>query len=219
MVPVPQKRLRVLGITEIVTVIALHVDDRIAKIPAADQVPHASCGMTELGVVPHRQLPLSPLRERDQFLGFLRVQRERLLHVHVTPMLQALPRDLEMALRRCGDVDDVGRGLDQELAEILEVSFDLEALRQLPRHQLFAVADADDVAPRNPPNLRGVRVGNPPASDDRHPKRHRALASESSRSIASGLRPSPLSVSSRGVSSPSRSYSGSPSSTHAMWAD
>src|SRR2546422_2824691 len=137
--PVLQKRLRIPRVAEIVAVIALHVDDRIAKVPGADQVSHTSRGVTELSVVPNRQPQLPPLRQLDQRLGFSRVECEGLLHVDVTLVLHAVPGDREMALWRCGDMHDVRPRLLQERAEVVEVSFDLESLSKLPGHELFTV--------------------------------------------------------------------------------
>src|SRR5437867_8535032 len=98
---------------------ALHVDDRIAKIAATDEIPHASRGVSEQSVVPNRQLELPSLRQLEQLLRVSRVEREGLLYVDVTPMLEAATGNLEMALRRGGDVHDVRRGISQELAQVV----------------------------------------------------------------------------------------------------
>ena len=92
----------------------------------------------------------------------------------MAPALEAALRDVEMALRRRRDVHDVRPGVVEQLADVAEVAPDREPLAQLPRHQRLAVADADDLAPVDPPDLRRVGVRDLAAADDRDLKHGRA---------------------------------------------
>src|SRR5262245_12916286 len=182
-----QERARIHGIAEVVPIVAFHVDNRVAEVSLANQCPHTPGGMTELSVVPDGQAQPACLGQPDELLGLMRVECKRLLHVHMTPMLEALSGDCEMALGRGRDVHRLWPGLVQELVQIIEVARGLEPLGKLPGHQLFAVAGCHEITSLDAPELLGMSIGDLAASDDGHPKRHCALVSCSSRSSAEAL--------------------------------
>src|SRR5688572_22623122 len=84
----------------------------------------------------------------------------------MTAVLEALPRNTEVCLRRRGDVDDVGSGVSQERGEIGAVHPCREALRELLSHERLAVADADQVS-AEADDLGCVGVRNPATPDNR----------------------------------------------------
>src|SRR5262245_6081080 len=106
------------------------------------------------------------LGESDHLTRFPQIHRKRFFDVNMTSKLETLFRELEVALRRCGDVDDIGVRFCQEPVDVVKTVTNLEAFRQLVGHQLLAVADGYYATPSNTSNLLGVLVGNLATSDD-----------------------------------------------------
>src|SRR5579863_8713960 len=71
-----------------------------------------------------------------------------------------------MTLRRRSDVDHVWTGFAKKSGHFAEILFYRESFVQLPGHQRFSVADADDFAILDPLDLRSVRIRNFSATDD-----------------------------------------------------
>ena len=57
-------------------------------------------------------------------------------------------------------------GLLQKDIQIIERLLDPKPLLELLGHELFSVANSDNLAPRNPQDLRDVRVGDFAATND-----------------------------------------------------
>ena len=151
------------------------------QIPVPNHLSQPPRRVAELVVVARRQFELLPLGQANQFLCLRPVERKRFLDIDATARVQGTPSDLEVTLGRGRDVHDIRPGRVHQLRHITEVFPDMKALGQLPRHQLFPVADAHEFTSSDPLNLRGVGVRDLPASDDRHPK-HAAPAPGNSRS-------------------------------------
>ncbi len=143
---------------------------RSPRYPLCDEIPHAPRHVRELIVVSRRQLEPLLIGDSHQRLGLFRADGEGLLHVDVRSPLQALPRDREMAFGRRRDVHHVGTRNAQKLVQLAEMPFDRKPLEELLRHERLTIAHADDLAPLDPPDLRGVRVGDLPAPDDSYLK-------------------------------------------------
>ena len=105
MLLVAEKRSRIPGPSELIAVVALHVDRRAAQKAAPDQRTHAARRVAELVVMSRGDLEALVVGQCDQTSGVVLVERERLLHINMAARFQAAPGDLEMALRRRGDVN------------------------------------------------------------------------------------------------------------------
>ena len=64
------------------------------------------------------------------------------------------------------DVDDIGLARFEKRFNVSEVMFDSETLSQLPGHKLLSIADAHDLAVRDPQNLAHVFIGDFSAADN-----------------------------------------------------
>src|SRR4029077_8830005 len=73
-------------------------------------------------------------------------------------MLKARLGNLKMAFRGSGHVDNVRFRFPEQGRQIAEGSFNCESLAELLGHQRFTIASSDNRAPRNPLELRGVRI-------------------------------------------------------------
>jgi len=129
-------------------------------------MPHASRRVAELIVMSRRQLEPLSLGKCDQSDRLFCVERERLLHVHVTAVLQALACDVEVARRWRGDVHHVRPGVREQGGHVGEMLLDGEPLVQLARHQRLTVAHADDLAAVDALDLGRVGVRDLAAADD-----------------------------------------------------
>ena len=80
------------------------MDGRAAEVAALDQPPHPPRGVCELSVVPRRELQAPAGGKLNQSACFVCVQRERLLNVDVTAILEAQAGELEVGGGRRRDV-------------------------------------------------------------------------------------------------------------------
>ncbi len=160
-----------------------------AEIPALYQCPHPSSDMAELGIMSGRHLQPLLISQGKKSLRIRVIERKGLLYVDMASSLQTRHRQLVMALRRSGEVNDIRSDLRQQLVEVRKTSRDPESLSQLPRHERFGVADCHDVTIGYSPDLMGVRIGNLAAAHDGHSK-HRASSPGSRRKTCVILRPS-----------------------------
>ena len=165
MIFVAEKGLGKPRVRKIVTVLAFHVDRLAAQIAALDQFPHADHGMRELGIMPGDDLEPLVVSEPYQFLCLGRIQREWLLHIDVAAGLQAHLSQLEVALRRRRDVDDIGLDRIEHLPSVPEISLDMETIGHLLGHQRLGVAYADDPCFGDPLDLEGMLIRHLPATD------------------------------------------------------
>src|SRR6267378_6938587 len=143
---VGEERRGVSGAPKLVAVVALHVYRAGTQKAGLDQRSHASRSVPELIVVPDGDLQRALVPERQQAAGLLFVDRERLLDIDVASPLEAELRDVEMSIGRRRDVNDIGSSFGEELCQVAKMALDGEPLVELPRHQGFTVADADDFA-------------------------------------------------------------------------
>ena len=81
---------------------------------------------------------------------------------------------------RC-DVNNVWPGFTQEFSQITKVLLDGESLVDLARHQRLSVANSNDFASFDPPDLRGMRICDLATAYDGHLK-HVVFRSDSLRS-------------------------------------
>ncbi len=85
------------------------------QIAALNQRAHPASDMAELIVVTGGNLQALFIGERDKCLSFVLPNGEGLFHINVAAAFQAQSRDVEMALRRSGDVNDVWFGFVKKL--------------------------------------------------------------------------------------------------------
>src|SRR6266446_2211015 len=161
---VAEKRSRVPGFSKLIAVITLHVHRLAAQKAALDKTSHTSRCVPELIVMAYGDLQSPLLRDRNQSSGFPLVNCEWLLHVDVASPFQAKLGKFEMAFRRGGDVNNIWPGFTEKFCQVAKVPPDREPLVQLAGHQRLPVTDPNDLAPRNPLDLRGMRVCDPAAS-------------------------------------------------------
>src|SRR5438093_10330045 len=121
MLLVAEQHPRMTGVREVMAKIALHVYREPTQVAALDEGSHASRHVAELVVMPDRELEPPLIGECDKSFGLLRVERDRLLHIDMAPALEAQPSDLEMALRRRRNVNDVGPGVTQKFGQVAEI--------------------------------------------------------------------------------------------------
>src|SRR5690242_8309712 len=93
-----------------------------------------------------------------------------------------------MAFRRSGNMHYVGAGIPEHHSEVAEPSLDGKTVIELPGHEGFPVTNSDDLAFRDPLNLRNVRIGNFSTAYDRDLK-HTVVLRGNFRN--SGLNPPP----------------------------
>src|SRR5271165_4732857 len=180
---VGEDRTRVRGLSELIAVIALHMDRAATQEPALNEGPHAARRMPELIVVPGCYLEPFFTGDCNQRSGIVLAEREWFLHIDVAAPIQAKPGDIEMAIRRSRDMHNVGLGVAKEFPQVAEMLFDGEPLVELLRHQRLPVTDADNLASLDPLNLRRMIVGDLAAAHDGDLK-HRALRSGTLQSSA-----------------------------------
>ncbi len=174
--------------------------------------------MTELVIMPSRNLESLLLRQSDEFLRIPRVQCERFLDVNMRSLQQTLLTDLKMTCRRSCNMNHIRPGLVKKPLHVSAVSFDTESFSQLSSHQFFPVANPNNFAPANPLDLRRVRVRNLAAPDNANFK-HVFLPPCNFRDTASGpLRWKLVGTSPKGAST-FHWCIGFPSSTRARHSD
>jgi hypothetical protein len=101
---------------------------------------------------------------------------------------QAKLGNVEVTLWRRRDVNHIRPALFQELGQVSKMVFDGKPLIELPRHQRLSITDSHDLAPRNSPDLRGVRIRDLTAAYDADLK-HVLPRTSGSRSIVRSLPP------------------------------
>src|SRR5208283_473847 len=116
--------------------------------------------------MPHGYLKPPFVRECNQPLRLSLVKCEWLFHIDVAPGFQAKLGDLEMALRRRRDMNNIWPSSTEEFCHVAKRPLDREPLVELARHQRLTVTHPNDLAPLDPLNLRSVRVGDFAASHD-----------------------------------------------------
>src|SRR4030095_6589514 len=110
------------------------------------------------------------VRSRDELVGFCRAQREWLLYIDMSAVLETGLRDWEMTRGRGRHVDHVRRRVLQEIGEVVVASGYRKPVAELLCHQQLSIARGDNLTSRDPLDLRRMCVGNPAASDDRASK-------------------------------------------------
>ena len=124
---------------------------------------------TELEVVADRDATADTQRQREQFVGFGRVYRERFFEIDVTAGFQAQPAQRKVRLGRRGDVNGVHAAGTEQVSRVGEDVWHAEAIRELTGHQLVRVAGRHQLAARKIPKLVRVLVRDHPATDNRYP--------------------------------------------------
>src|ERR1035438_7401414 len=160
---VSEERSSVRVISQFIAIMTLNVNWPTAEKAILDKRSHTARGVTKLLIVPNRDLQVFLIRQIDEALGFFLAQREWLLYVDMAAHIQAQLRNITMAGRRCCDMNDIRFGLREEFAHILKTCLNRKPFVELPRHQRFPVADSDNLAFRDPLNLRGMRICDFPA--------------------------------------------------------
>jgi hypothetical protein len=105
--------------------------------------------------------------------GLRRVDRERLLQVDVRPLPQGLERDRAVRLGRGRDVQHVGPGGGQHVAQVIEHLRHPESRRRLTRQVEVPVADSHDLRLGDLADLLQVGVGDLAAPDEANSKLNR----------------------------------------------
>ena len=131
-----------------------------------DQLAHAPGAMAELVVMASRDFQAFLFGQPDKACRFLGVQGERLFHIHMTSVQQALRANFKMALRRRGYMHNLRPRLLQQLGQIAEMPPDLESFAQLLCHQFFPIAHTDDFTAPDPLDLGRMRIRDFSAADD-----------------------------------------------------
>ena len=106
----------------------------------------------------------------NQFGCFFGRDRERLFEIDMSAGLQTLPGESKVALRRRGDMNDVGIRFPEHLSRIGKTSRNAKTLAELPRHEQFPVADGHDLAVRNSMDRLNMLVRDLTAADERYAK-------------------------------------------------
>ena len=149
-----------------ITVITLHMHRGATEITRLDQTPHTQGGVAELMIVSRCELESFFGGEIDQSSGFFFIQSEWFLHINMASLFQTEPGNVEMALRRRRDVNYVRTRFLQHFVQIAKILLDWKPLRELARHQRLPIAHTYNLAVRDSPDLRGMRIGNLAAADD-----------------------------------------------------
>lgn len=156
---VAEKGLGVAFVGEVVTEEALHVGDGAAEEAGLDQVAHFHGGVAELVVVAGGEFGAGFEGQGDEFLGLGRGDGKGFFQKHAATVLDADFAHRKVGLRGSGDVADLRLGLAQHGLDVGEPGRDVAALGQLTRHQFFAVAGADQLAPLGELDGGGVFIG------------------------------------------------------------
>src|SRR2546427_724657 len=171
MLLVAKKRPRITGLSKVIAVVTFHVYRNPAQVATLDERSHASRHVTELVVMSYGQLESLLIGECHKYLGLFCVECEWFLHIDVASLFQAKPRNIEMAFRRCRDVNNVWAGVTQKFSQVAVIPFDREPLVELPCHQHLSVTDPNDLASLDPLDLGRVSIGDLAAShngDSKH---------------------------------------------------
>src|SRR4029450_4089249 len=115
---VAEERFRVGGIRQVIAVPALHVNGRAAQISVLDQRAQSPRRMSELIVVTSGDSHAPGVRSRDELVVFCRAQREWLLYIDMSAVLETGLRDWEMTRGRGRHVDHVRPRVLQEIGEV-----------------------------------------------------------------------------------------------------
>src|ERR1700733_1347789 len=166
MLPSPEQRSRISRVSQVITIVTLHVHGLAAQVPVCNQCPEPPGSVAELEVMACGKLEPFFLGQVHKLLSLPCVNGKWLLDIHVAAVLKANPSNIKVTLRRRRNMDDVGPGLGQKFNQIAEVPFDRESIAELLGHQRFAVTHSHDLAIADPQYLRGMRVSDLPASND-----------------------------------------------------
>ena len=90
--------------------------------------------MSELRIVPSRQLESSASCNFHQLFSFSRDQRERFFNVDMAPGLEAQPSQFKMTLWRCRDVHDIHHARIEHFPDIRKVLPGIKSLGHLHGH-------------------------------------------------------------------------------------
>src|SRR5437879_13101600 len=107
-------------------------------------------------------------RSTYKLLGFRSVYSEGFFYINMASGLKAQFGDRVMALRWSRNVHDIRCGLIEKILHLREIRPNVQSLLQLPRHQLFSVADSNNLAARNQDNLLHMLIGYFAASNNRN---------------------------------------------------
>src|SRR5262249_7301027 len=139
MVFVPEQCSDIGCITQVITVITLHVYRPPTQIALCDQSPQTSRSMGELEVMSRGQLKPLFLSQVNKLLGPVRVDCERLLDIHMTAMIEAETGNIEVALRWRSNVYNVRPSFGHKVSHIAEIRLHREPFEKLPRHEGLTV--------------------------------------------------------------------------------
>src|SRR5207245_9436184 len=145
MLLVAKKRPRITGLSKVIAVVTFHVYRNPAQVATLDERSHAYRHVTELVVMSYGQLESLVIGECNKYLGFFCVECEWFLHIDVASPFQTKPRNIEMAFRRCRDVNNVWAGVTQKFSQVAVIPFDREPLVELPCHQHLSATDPNDL--------------------------------------------------------------------------
>jgi hypothetical protein len=134
--------------------------------------------MTKLIIVPDSYFEAPRFRKRKKFLCLLGVDCKRLFYVDMRALSQALTRERIVSLGWGRDVHDVRPAYTEHFCDVTEISPNGKTLMKLARHEFLAVTDRNNFAIGNPPDLRGMRIGNFAAANNSYLK-HSAFSLDS----------------------------------------